>query len=574
MNKKILTIILALAMILCIVPISALAEDDVPELFIIVEDSQGNLILPTDSRISVDASSNTLTINGSDLTILCDFSAAEGGVDSPIGIPEEECNLVINSDGKITILGYDGQTEGDHPGYYTGLLVKSFTLNKGDVNFVTTDGYEYGLWCKGLFTMNDGTLTIDSSVQSLVALKCDALTMTNGKIDIKNTARADGIEVWTGHGDTGDFVLKGGSINIDIPKEYSCALMAEGDAYISGGTITSLSGDGLGFGYLEMTGGSIDSKATYELSGALSVSGADISNCVLKLEADCVGGYALKNLQYNRVGDKALPFKLHDCKVTAVANGENSMGIASFAGMEFSNVDLYASATKAAVATCNDPEYYPNFDTEHAHNFSGPFTFPSEMMLYASNTQNDEAQALSTPVVNCECTLTYGTQVVDSLALSADGSTPALTVANNVYEMLDGKDQTWTKGSSNGLTFKSAADFDKFQKVLVDNKEVDKTNYTVKEGSTIVELSANFLETLSAGKHRIQIVSTNGYAITEFTIIDPTVPDPAVEDEIIENTDAPMGFVSTATVVLAMASVTVLGLGLIVFCTKKERDAG
>ena len=35
----------------------------------------------------------------------------------------------------------------------------------------------------------------------------------------------------------------------------------------------------------------------------------------------------------------------------------------------------------------------------------------------------------------------------------------------------------------------------------------------------------------------------------------------------------PLGFVSTATVAMTMASVTVLGLGLVVLGTKKERDA-
>lgn len=538
MYKKILTFILALAMILCIVPISALAEDDVPQLYIVVEDSQGNLVQPTDSRINVDVSSKTLTIKGSDLTILSDFSAAEGGVDSPIGIPEEECNIVIDSAGKVTVKGYDGQTEGDHLGYYVGLLVKSFTQNNGDVSFVTTDDYDYALWCKGLFTMNGGTFTVDSTTESLEVLRCDAFTMTGGKIDIKDTAYADGIEVWTGHGDTGDFVLKDGSININLPESYSTALMAEGNGCISGGTITALSGNGISFDYLEMTGGTIDSKATYEISSAMAVSGADISNCTLKLEADCEGGYALENLQFNEVGEEALPFKLHDCKVTALANRENSIGIASFTGMEFSNVDLYVSASKAAIATCNDSEYYPNFDPETAHDFSGPFIVPSEMMLFASNTLNDDAQALSTPAVNCECTLTYGTQVVDSLALSADGETPALTVANNVYEMLDGKDQTWTKGSSDDLTFRSAADFDKFQSVLVDGKEVAKDNYTVKEGSTVVDFKAAFLETLNAGKHRIQIVSTNGYATADFTIVAPATPAPAPvpEPETIANT--------------------------------------
>ena len=40
----------------------------------------------------------------------------------------------------------------------------------------------------------------------------------------------------------------------------------------------------------------------------------------------------------------------------------------------------------------------------------------------------------------------------------------------------------------------------------------------MKEGSTIVTLTAAYLDTLSAGKHTLSIVSANGTATTEFTI--------------------------------------------------------
>ena len=52
----------------------------------------------------------------------------------------------------------------------------------------------------------------------------------------------------------------------------------------------------------------------------------------------------------------------------------------------------------------------------------------------------------------------------------------------------------------------------------VDGKDIDATNYDVKEGSTIVTLKASYLETLTVGKHTLAIVSETGTATTEFTI--------------------------------------------------------
>ena len=63
---------------------------------------------------------------------------------------------------------------------------------------------------------------------------------------------------------------------------------------------------------------------------------------------------------------------------------------------------------------------------------------------------------------------------------------------------------SYTDGSSEGLTIKSDGDFDQFQALYIDNKLVDKSNYTVKKGSTIVTLKDSFLNTLSAGDHIVE----------------------------------------------------------------------
>ena len=84
--------------------------------------------------------------------------------------------------------------------------------------------------------------------------------------------------------------------------------------------------------------------------------------------------------------------------------------------------------------------------------------------------------------------------------------------------IIAGANGRWQKGGTDGLSFTSDAEYADFLKVMVDGKELKTTDYTVKEGSTIVTLNAAYLETLFVGKHTLEIESKNGIAKTEFTI--------------------------------------------------------
>ena len=58
-----------------------------------------------------------------------------------------------------------------------------------------------------------------------------------------------------------------------------------------------------------------------------------------------------------------------------------------------------------------------------------------------------------------------------------------------------------------------------FKFVKVDGTVVDEKNYTVSEGSTVVTLKEDYLNTLAAGKHTFEIVWTDGLASTTFTVV-------------------------------------------------------
>ena len=92
-------------------------------------------------------------------------------------------------------------------------------------------------------------------------------------------------------------------------------------------------------------------------------------------------------------------------------------------------------------------------------------------------------------------------------------------------EIIKGKGQSIVAGEKKELTFTSNAAFSDFLRVELDGKTLDEKNYTVKEGSTIVTLKADYVETLSAGEHTIGIVSESGTAETTFTINAKAVED-------------------------------------------------
>lgn len=58
--------------------------------------------------------------------------------------------------------------------------------------------------------------------------------------------------------------------------------------------------------------------------------------------------------------------------------------------------------------------------------------------------------------------------------------------------------------------------------VQVDGEDVDTLCYEVTPGSTVIKLKASYLNSLSEGVHTLAIISSNGSAETQFTIIKPS----------------------------------------------------
>lgn len=106
----------------------------------------------------------------------------------------------------------------------------------------------------------------------------------------------------------------------------------------------------------------------------------------------------------------------------------------------------------------------------------------------------------------------------DGIAAIRDAKTDNVPPAPVTYTIIEGANSTWTKDSTSELLVRSDAPFAKFDSVKVDGKTIVATNYTAKEGSTIVTLTSAYLGTLETGKHSIEIVPTDGSASTNFTV--------------------------------------------------------
>ena len=85
-------------------------------------------------------------------------------------------------------------------------------------------------------------------------------------------------------------------------------------------------------------------------------------------------------------------------------------------------------------------------------------------------------------------------------------------------EIIEGTGQSITIEEAKEITFRSNAAFRDFIRVALDGKTLDEKYYTVKKGSTIITLKADYVATLSAGEHKIGIVSESGTATTTFTV--------------------------------------------------------
>ena len=196
------------------------------------------------------------------------------------------------------------------------------------------------------------------------------------------------------------------------------------------------------------------------------------------------------------------------------------------------------------------------------------------------NIAGATATSYTTSTVNISCNGFKYKCVVSNSAGNVESNSATLTVQdaggsdnpdtpNNTYQIIDGANSSWTHDSDGNITIWGNGDFSKFTGVKVDGNLIDKSNYTVKEGSTIITLKASYLNTLSAGTHTVEILWTDGSASTTFTIKANT-SDNKPSSGTDKKDDVPKTGDNTPIVWLFILSI-LSGTGLII-TVKKRRE--
>ena len=133
-----------------------------------------------------------------------------------------------------------------------------------------------------------------------------------------------------------------------------------------------------------------------------------------------------------------------------------------------------------------------------------------------------------------------------------------------IPKIVEGNNSKWVKGTDSGLTFKSSAPHKDFEQVKIDETLLSADKYELSEGSTVVTLKPDYLETLTVGKHKIDIYSEGGIASGNFEVLAKAAV--ATEEEIAQTGDM-NNAVSQLVLVVALG-----GLAAVAGVARRKED--
>ena len=517
---KLWSILLALVMVVGMLPTVALAAEPATEKADFSTDPTAALALLNAAKTGTtdstwDSSNNTLTLNGVNFT-----TTASTAVKLPAG-----SEIVLNGDNIIT--SGEAKSKDSFGIYAEGSLTisGSGTLN---VTSGTANDDCYGIYAKGSIAISGGTVTAEGGTandNSYGIYTKDNITITGGTVTAEGgTAKDDSYGI--------------------CAKEYDDENIS---VNISGGTVTATGG----------TATNGDSYGIYASGHGEDYIGVKISG---DAHVTATGGTATNGDSY---GINAY-HKVNIAGGTVNANGgtatNNSYGIYAHYKVNIAGGTLIAKVTSGngtANALNKAPKTLPDTYWWRTSNSGAYHKYPASAYIWdAAHTyfeiqkpgytvtfdaNGGSGEMAGADVVSGEYTLTAngftapegkrfkawsvnGTEKAarDKITVTADTTVKAvwenIPATSTEYDILDGANSSWTQNSDGSLSIRGSGAFSDFVGVKVDGTLIDAENYTVKEGSTIVTLKADYLNTLTVGSHTLEIVWTDGSANTIFTI--------------------------------------------------------
>ena len=155
-----------------------------------------------------------------------------------------------------------------------------------------------------------------------------------------------------------------------------------------------------------------------------------------------------------------------------------------------------------------------------------------------------------------------------------DGLILAYVLKEEATELTVKIESEYVAGSGKDFVITGSGELKDFQHVLVDGKILDKKYYSVEEGSTIITLNAEYMDSLTPGEHTVQIVWTTGIAETKFVIQEgDTVDEPEVKDDAkapVKSENAPKTGDDTPVGLYVALLATAVCAVIVLFVLKKK----
>lgn len=131
-----------------------------------------------------------------------------------------------------------------------------------------------------------------------------------------------------------------------------------------------------------------------------------------------------------------------------------------------------------------------------------------------------------------------------------------------IIEFLYGKNQTVTKNDDSKFFFRLDEDVKNFENIYLDGKLVESSMYRVKSGSTIIEFTKKFKNSLIGGTHNIEFKFKNGYAKTQIHVLNKKEDSKKDKNKVIQtkqkntkiNKGLPKTNISNSSILLAVTS--------------------
>lgn len=140
---------------------------------------------------------------------------------------------------------------------------------------------------------------------------------------------------------------------------------------------------------------------------------------------------------------------------------------------------------------------------------------------------------------NKEATRDQVEGVTDELFIALQTADEELS---KIYEITEGENSTWTKGSKDKLVFRFiqyGIDDNAFEsflaaggKLYIDDVEVSSDNFTAEKGSVIISIIPELLETLSVGEHTLTIKFENSVSFSTKFIVKAASDVPATGETV------------------------------------------